>query len=402
MNIMMKRIFICVLGLILLFPAYYFLHLHVLRMSKIYVEDKKSTLQKEFYDKLNEYWGGESRLMYSEEYGRASYIPMDMDAVRFIDNRSAKDMSFYVSVERLFPYDRFPLLTSTMFKCLNPGCFGQLYELNAVKDIPWQAYLLKYKEKDKLQMFIFLPVAVGYLQSTAYMKDWRPSLDKSCDEALEYLVKEDKGCRGCYNQNNKKIIRKILTLYNQYYYLQQEGPFGKYYDNYSYNYNCINFEHISLSPDPEGKPICGHRINYIYNSFYRVYYDVYPICTYEVSFNYYNYNNDKDIYCAEHFSVMRICFGLLFILLFVYLAYLLYCYNQYPKKMNLMVSDPKIELDISDMYNEIVEKANPKMFIEPYQPQKLTVANEIYSKAIENKDSRDILEELLERIKKEL
>lgn len=52
--------------------------------------------------------------------------------------------------------------------------------------------------------------------------------------------------------------------------------------------------------------------------------------------------------------------------------------------------------------NEIIEKANPKKFIEPYQPQKLIVANEIYSKALNNRDSKDILEELLKRIKKEL
>ncbi len=61
-------------------------------------------------------------------------------------------MNFYSSVERLFPYDRFPLLTSTMFKCLNPGCFGQLYELNAVKDTPWQDFLLKCKENDEFQI----------------------------------------------------------------------------------------------------------------------------------------------------------------------------------------------------------------------------------------------------------
>ena len=119
----MKKIFIGILVLIFFPIAYYFLHLHVLQMSESYVEKKKNTLQKEFYDKLNEYWAGESRLMYSEEYGSTSYVPMDMDAVQFIDNRNEKDATFYSSVERLFPYDRFPLLTSTMFKCLRPGCF---------------------------------------------------------------------------------------------------------------------------------------------------------------------------------------------------------------------------------------------------------------------------------------
>lgn len=340
MNIVMKKILICVLGLILLSTAYYFLHLYALRMSEIYVENKKSTLQKEFYDKLNEYWGGESRLMYSEEYGNSSYIPMDMDAVRFIDDRSAKDIGFYSSVERLFPYDRFPLLTSTMFKCLKPGCFEQLYELNAVKTAPWQALLLKYKEKDEFQVFIFLPVAVGYLQSAIYMKDWRPSLDKSCEEALEYLVKEDKDYKGCYNPNNKRTIKNILALYNQYYYLQQKGHFGNGYEDDDY----INFEEIWLSPNPEGEPQCGHQISWIYNGFYRVYYDVYPYSTYEVSFNYYNYNNDKEIYYDKYFSVIRISLRLLLVLLFVYLSYLLYNYYQYLKIRVAIDSGAKEEL----------------------------------------------------------
>ena len=42
------------------------------------------------------------------------------------------------------------------------------------------------------------------------------------------------------------------------------------------------------------------------------------------------------------------------------------------------------------------------MFINPYQPNKLAIANEIYSKALKNRYNRDVLEELLNRIKKEL
>lgn len=42
------------------------------------------------------------------------------------------------------------------------------------------------------------------------------------------------------------------------------------------------------------------------------------------------------------------------------------------------------------------------MFIEPYQPNKLATANEIYSEALKNKHNRDVLKKLLDRIKKEL
>lgn len=393
----MKKIFIGILVLIFFPIAYYFLHLHVLQMSESYVEKKKNTLQKEFYDKLNEYWAGESRLMYSEEYGSTSYVPMDMDAVQFIDNRNEKDATFYSSVERLFPYDRFPLLTSTMFKCLRPGCFRELYELNAVKNMPWRAFLLKYQEKDKFQMFIFKPVAVGYLQSSYNLRDWRPSLDESCTSALEYLIKEDRNYKDCYNQNNKKTINKILSLYNRYYYLQTEGHYQNFEDN-----NYVNFENIKLSPNPEGEPLCGHRINWIYNGFYRVYYDTYPLLTYEVTFNHLNYNNDKETYYTEHFFVVKICFWTLFFILFVYLSYLIYRFSKYRSTANSLSSKINIEPDISYLYNEIITKANLLLFIEPYQPNKLTTANEIYSEALKNKHNRDVLKKLLDRIKKEL
>ncbi len=372
-------------------------------MSETYVEDKKSTLRKEFYDKLNDYMGGESRLMFSDEFGNSSYKPIDMDAVRFIDNRDANDYEYYGSVERLFPYDRYPFLTSTMFKCLKPGCFGQLYELNAVIDIPWQAYLLKRNDKDEFQLFKFTPVAVGYLQSSANMKEWRPSLDKSCDEALEYITKEDKDYRTCYNQNYKKTVQNILNLYNDYYYLQkneQNTIIGEFD-------NSINFEQIKLPPNPESDPLSGHNVNWIYNGFYRVYYDIYTICNFEVSFNDYNYKNDKDAFFAKYIFVIRFCSILVASILLACLLNFLYRNRKTDNEGNKTGPEIKAaiednEEDISKLYIEIIEKSNPKHFIEPYQPVKLNIANDIYSKAIENKNNRVVLKELKERIIKEL
>ena len=44
------------------------------------------------------------------------------------------------------------------------------------------------------------------------------------DPAIQY-------CKDCYNQNNKKTINKILSLYNRYYYLQTEGHYQNFEDN---------------------------------------------------------------------------------------------------------------------------------------------------------------------------
>lgn len=194
-----------------------------------------------------------------------------------------------------------------------------------------------------------------------------------------------------------QLVSTILSLYNRYYYFQTEGHYQNFEDN-----NYVNFENIKLSPNPEGEPLCGHRINWIYNGFYRVYYDTYPLLTYEVTFNHLNYNNDKETYYTEHFFVVKICFWTLFFILFVYLSYLIYRFSKYRSTANSLSSKINIEPDISYLYNEIITKANPKMFIEPYQPNKLTTANEIYSEALKNKHNRDVLKKLLDRIKKEL
>lgn len=61
--------------------------------------------------------------MYSEEYGSTSYVPMDMDAVQFIDNRNEKDATFYSSVERLFPYDRFHSTNINNVQMFKAGVF---------------------------------------------------------------------------------------------------------------------------------------------------------------------------------------------------------------------------------------------------------------------------------------
>ena len=54
------------------------------------------------------------------------------------------------------------------------------------------------------------------------------------------------------------------------------------------------------------------------------------------------------------------------------------------------------------LYNEIIKTSNPQLFIHPYNPEKLAIANDIYSKAIANKENLELLEELLKRMKEEL
>jgi hypothetical protein len=323
---------------------------------------------------------------------------MDMNVVQFIDNKNRKDIDFYDTVDKLFPNNRYPLLTSTMFKCFKPGNFSGLYELYAVNNLPWRAILLKYQEKDMFVLYMFKPIVVGYLQSSYNLKEWRPSLDESCFSALEYIIKEDRNYKDCCNQNNKKTINQILSLYNRYYYLK----IGDLYRN-DEDENFANFDNLKLTPNPEGEPIF-HELRWIYNDFYRVYYDAYPLVAYRVALNSLNYRNDKEAYYKEHSFGPKICFWILIIILLVYLLYQIQHQLSNRSKANDLSSKVNVDTDdnISYLYNEILSKANPKMFIEPYKPDKLAIANEIYSEAINNRHNREILEKLLDRIRKEL
>lgn len=98
----------------------------------------------------------------------------------------------------------------------------------------------------------------------------------------------------------------------------------------------------------------------------------------------------------------KFAFGHYFYTICLFVIILIYRFSKYRSTANSLSSKINIEPDISYLYNEIITKANPKMFIEPYQPNKLTTANEIYSEALKNKHNRDVLKKLLDRIKKEL
>ena len=58
--------------------------------------------------------------------------------------------------------------------------------------------------------------------------------------------------------------------------------------------------------------------------------------------------------------------------------------------------------DADELYNQIISASNPQKFIEPYNPHKLAIANDIYAKAINNKGNVKLLKNLWKRIEIEL
>lgn len=388
--------------------------------------------------------------MVAEEYGNASYTPMDIDAVNLIDNRDPDNLYYWSTVEECFPYGRYQRLVSTMFKCLKPGNFKGIDEIYAINKQPWQIVMVNRPEKDKIYYIVFKPVAIAYLKGDFYLREFRPSLDECSGSALEYITKEDKDFKSCFDPNCGPVIKDVLSLYNRYYYLQNQQSDNKYTETY------FNFESFQAKDNPE-RTVYGHRISWIYDNYYRLYYDIYPLATFTVGFNKYNYDIDKNAIYNKWIKISIVIYLLLLLPLLFWLAYLIRkmrkgktilqiksyssLYDELLEKCNpenfmnpynqdmvqksnvlyqrILASQPddkelllsirkeaytklNIMFDTNKLYTFIFEKANPKQYMNPYNPDKLSIANEIYSTAIQNKENIDLLEYLAERIKREL
>ena len=86
----MKKI-ILIFSLIGVITFIYWYSLTIIEKEAIsYVTLKDEQLKKEFYDNLDEAFIDNSRMMYSEEYTGADYTPIDIKAVRKIDERVEK------------------------------------------------------------------------------------------------------------------------------------------------------------------------------------------------------------------------------------------------------------------------------------------------------------------------
>lgn len=375
-----------IIGLVIL----YWYSLSIIEKESVsYVEDIKEQLKKEFYDNLDNAFIENSRLMYSEEYAGAEFTPIDMKAVRMIDERISESV-----VERLFPpYGRYHKEVSYLFMMYKPESFKDLEEMYAIKKFPWETILLKRMDKKTLKLFNFIPIAVGYKQIESYLKSWRPSLEECCKDALEYLINEDEDYSTCYNPNNKRKVAEILKYYNRYYYLQP--------NNIKNDYNgYFSFESYERPKIDEADSYLFHKINYIYNAYYKVYYDIIPSLTYKVEFNLYNYKIDKEEFYSKYKNLSTIVFFVVLVPLIILLINSVYSYSKIRK--NKIHIETVIGDNIEELYNKVISASNPQKFIDPYNPKKLAIANEIYAKAIENKENIILLKDLWKRIEIEL
>ena len=249
---------------------------------------------------------------------------------------------------------------------------------------------------------------VGYKKETISLREYRPSLDKCCTWAKEYIQEEDADNRMYYSPQNEEIVNKLFNLRNDYYYFQFEdydktfSSGGSHIDSFDFaNFNFSNHERITF---PRG------QLSWIYNNYYKVYYYELKSGNMKLSFNDTKYYLDIESYISSKRTLCNIlliiCIGLFVLLLIV--SY--YKYKKVHDKKSVtkdsISNNPKTKnnseviRDASVIFERVINLSNPELFIKPYQPDKLDKANKIYSAALDNKDNINVLEKLLEEATK--
>lgn len=392
-------VIIAIIGLYI--GSYYF---YLPNLTKTTFENKRDSLETNIKRKIKEAWNNSNALLFFKDYGGAEYIRMDMDVVRYIDNRKDTEMPAYNLTWDLFPNGRYGNSVRKAFNSLRPGNFNDLYDLYYVKSIPWRGtFIAPDNDLYNIKIFTYTPLFVGYKKETISLREYRPSFDTSCKEAKKYIQEEDADNRMYYNEQNEEKANRIFNLRNDYYYFQlrdinrtfQPDIYTHEFDFSKFNFrNHYKFDHLTGT------------VNWVYNDFYKVYYLSQRVGNMYLTFNETKYNQDFDSYLS---SKRTICNVILFICLgilgyFILMAFIKFKRDKIIKFTTEESSSIKIEDDTKNstnkdslvIYNKVIELSNPEKFIKPYQPEKLEKANRIYSTALNNKDNVDVLVKLLE------
>ena len=391
---------------------YYF---YIPNVAETTFEYKRDSLEMSIKGQIKKAWDNNNALLYFKDYGGAKYLRMDLNAVRMVNNIKedknqtnsstiyTPSMLPYLAWD-LFPNGRYADNVRKAFRSLSPGSFDDLYEMYYIRNKPWiGTFITPYENLYNIKVFTYTPIFVGYKKETLSLREYRPSFDKSCQEAKEYIQKEDTDTRMYYSSQNEKKVQEIFNLHNEYYYFQYRNinrtfnPENAYFEDFDFaEFNFNNHSRFTYSYG---------EVSWVYNNFYKVYYYSQRTGTMFLAFNDTKYSQDIDSYLSSKRTICNIFFFICLGILVFLILLTVYNYKKTNKEFfstknsicsNSMSDNNTAFGDTTIIYEKVIKLSNPEIYIKPYQPEKLEKANRIYSAALKNKDNITILEKLLE------
>lgn len=406
--------------------------------AKKYVDNKDSRLRREAYDNFDRAFSNQNK-----------YV-----SIGFSGKKVAYEKT---SIPK---YDASSLWSTNRDKEKWTEDYGDLYKMYKLipkytsqyswdSDNQWSGWLLKIIEKisyDAFQVYQLYPYEVGYIkQSDSWMYNYMPSVQDAVNEAFDFHTTNEKSSYSKY-LSDKSYFDIIRSVENEYYemysYDWDVEVLGEHKaDSLLRTRGYFTFYKNDLNTDK------GHS-GYMYNGFYKVFNHKASLYYYQIAYKSWSDPKKRDLTSCLIWLFSIITFLLLCVIIPVIIKsnkqkkeqseslkdkLIRTCNPQrfmspydekkvaaandiYEKLMN--VSDEDIDslirirkeasesLGISfidhHIYNELLSKTNPKRFMNPYDPEKVRIANTLYTKLSNGGLDIDEIEEIQKEISEKL
>lgn len=305
--------------------------------------------------------------------------------------------------------------------------FSDIYQFYLINKVysGWKLFIAQNIGAGTMVMYQVFPSCVGFRkQKYSYMYDWIPSVEKCVDDAYKFYTTNSKSDWEEYHRKGNEAIVKdfISDASNRYYYWTDEG-----------------------TPQDETEGKIG-TAGFMYTDYYKVFINRLFYKVYSIERNDEVIRKDRIRSGVYGFIIL----SLIFLPLLIYQSIIINRKEQLKNEplykklkrqcnpVNFMEPYNQLKIDASNrIYKELIkidssdinslkvirkrmaeelgvknidseyiealkEKCNPALFMDPYDAEKVSIANKIYAKLMNNLEDIEALEEIEKEIETQL
>lgn len=267
--------------------------------------------------------------------------------------------------------------------------YGDLYSLNRIKfkksdrekpwlyEDGWNLVTIRHDYNGVYQTWLF-PYAVGYIkQDYSWQYNYLPSIKDAVENALEFYTKnEQSNFLGDFQEGcHKEIWSKILDCQNEYYFIDEDSiprfstigtPLFDSYESYNSSKS-------------------SYQAGYMYNGYYKVFIGETQPSTWTIRKMYWHPDEKEK---KELWTYWGVGISVAFLLIIIPLTIM---ERKYQKIKN------------ESLHDKLIRLCNPLNFMKEYDKEKIDIANSIYEQLLNIKqDDKEALMVLQERAVTEL
>lgn len=256
--------------------------------------------------------------------------------------------------------------------------YGDIYKMYKLKpkyesDDEWTGFrfdVISSQGAGVINTYQVYPYMIGYKkQSQSYMYNYMPPVQSAVDEAFNFWSSDDKSSYKKYIDDDISIYDIKNAVENEYYILFSYEECCRFNDK-EYTDSLVRATGVrySLNFNYEAKDY-----GYMYNGYYKVYNVAKPISNYTLNYNVFwnpKWEDRKNI-MIWGYSILSVLFLSIVIPLSV-------------------KENKRGKINAEPLKDKLLRISNPQNYLKPYQEQKVNAANDIYAR-LQNITPEDII-----------